>query len=570
MALSAFTEFGIIVGFAALLGIIAVKLKQPPILGYILTGFILGPLTSYVNPDSTNINLLANIGVTLLLFTLGLELNISELRKLGRVSIVTGLGQIIFTSIVGFILALFLGFSSIASFYIAIGLTFSSTIIIIKLLTHKNKLDTLYGKISVGFLLVQDFVAILILIAIATTKTVGGASIEVVVVNLLTAILKGVLIILVIYFFVKYILNPMLDSLRMEREVMFITVLAWALILAAFFSSEQIGFTKEVGGLIAGIALSNRFEQLQLESWTRPLRDFFLALFFVLLGSSIQITSLSQAFVPAIIFSIFVLIGNPIIVMILMGILGYTRKTSFLTSLAVAQISEFSLILVGYAYTELNVVDNITLAIMALVGGITMTISSYMIYYNEELYKKLSKYLGIFEFKGFFKPQQEDILKNDYSNKQIILFGCHRMGQNLLRQMREEKDKILIIDIDPHNVRELRKLGYDVIYADMSDDMMFGFFHLNEAQVVISTVPNLKENMKLLRYISQMTTKPLSIITANDDESARKLYESGADFVIYPHLVGSEIVSKIIKKRRLTKTFVKSRSKHIENLLNPI
>lgn len=565
MELNAFSEFGVVIGLAAMLGIIATKLKQPPILGYILTGLILGPLTPYFNPESTSTNLLASIGVTFLLFTLGLELKLSELKKLGKVSLATGLGQIIFTSIIGFIIAQFLGFSSVESFYIAIGLTFSSTIIVIKLLSHKNKLDTLYGKISVGFLLVQDFVAILILIWISTMGKIGGASIESVSVNILMAILKGIVAIAIIYIFVRFILNPVLDSLRMEKEVMFITVLAWALLLAAVFSSEQIGFTKEVGGLIAGIALANRFEHLQLESWTRPLRDFFLALFFVLLGSSIQVESLGQAFWSAIIFSVFVLIGNPIIVMIILGVMGYRKKTSFLTSLAVAQISEFSLIVIGYAYTELNAVDNLTLTIMALVGGITMTISSYMIYYSEELYESLSKYLGIFEIKKNNKSE-EDIAESNYSDKKIILFGCHRMGRNLLRQMPDEKDNILIIDLDPKNVRELRDLGYDVIYADMSDDRMFDFFHLAEAEVVISTVPSLKENHKLLQYISEMKYKPITLMTATEGESAKKLYEYGADFVIYPHLVSSEILTEIIKKRSLSKKFIKSRSRHMEGL----
>lgn len=565
MELNAFSEFGVVIGLAAMLGIIATKLKQPPILGYILTGLILGPLTPYFNPESTSTNLLASIGVTFLLFTLGLELKISELKKLGKVSLATGLGQIIFTSIIGFIIAQFLGFSSVESFYIAIGLTFSSTIIVIKLLSHKNKLDTLYGKISVGFLLVQDFVAILILIWISTIGKIGGASIESVSVNILMAILKGIVAIAIIYIFVRFILNPVLDSLRMEKEVMFITVLAWALLLAAVFSSEQIGFTKEVGGLIAGIALANRFEHLQLESWTRPMRDFFLALFFVLLGSSIQVESLGQAFWSAIIFSVFVLIGNPIIVMIILGVMGYRKKTNFLTSLAVAQISEFSLIVIGYAYTELNAVDNLTLTIMALVGGITMTISSYMIYYSEELYESLSKYLGIFEIKKNNKSE-EDIAESKYSDKKIILFGCHRMGRNLLRQMPDEKDNILIIDLDPKNVRELRDLGYDVIYADMSDDRMFDFFHLAEAEVVISTVPSLKENHKLLQYISEMKYKPITLMTATEGESAKKLYEYGADFVIYPHLVSSEILTEIIKKRSLSKKFIKSRSRHMEGL----
>ncbi|BDQ05118.1 MAG: potassium efflux system protein [Candidatus Dojkabacteria bacterium] len=565
MSINAFVEFSVILTVAALLGSIAVKFKQPPILGYILAGLLLGPLTSYFDPRSDLIELLASIGVTFLLFTLGLELNFSELKHVGKVAFVTGIGQIVFTSVIGYIIAIWLGFSSIASFFIAIGLTFSSTIIIVKLLAAKNQLDTLYGRISVGFLLVQDFIAILILIGISAIKNVDASSIVNVGVSLFLALVKAIIVLAIAFVLTRYLLNPLLDSLKNEKEVIFLITLAWALFLAAVYNSEHIGFTKEVGGLIAGILLSNRFEQLQLESWTRPLRDFFLALFFVLLGANIHVSSLSDALLPTIIFSIFVLIGNPLIVMILMGWLGYTKKTSFLTSLAVAQISEFSLILVGYAYTSLGVVDNVTLAIMALVGGITMTLSSYMIYYNEKLYSVLSKYLGLFEFKKTLISADSD-LKNTNLSKKIVLFGCHRMGRHFLLNLDHHKSDILIVDIDPQNVHELKEMGYDVIYADMSDSMMYPFFHLDNAEIVISTVPSIKENLKLLDFIRDLQNKPIIIVTANNNHDVVKLYDAGADFVVYPHLVSSELLAKIAKKGKLDKKLVKSRTMHMEKL----
>ncbi len=565
MSINAFVEFSVILTVAALLGSISAKFKQPPILGYILAGLLLGPLTSYFDPKSESIELLASIGVTFLLFTLGLELNFSELKHVGKVAFVTGIGQIVFTSIIGYVISIWLGFSSIASFFIAIGLTFSSTIIIVKLLAAKNQLDTLHGRISVGFLLVQDFVAILILIGISAIKAVDGSSMLGVGLSLFLALVKAILVLIVAFLITKYLLNPLLDSLRNEKEVIFLIVLAWALFLAAIYSSEQIGFTKEVGGLIAGILLSNRFEQLQLESWTRPLRDFFLALFFVLLGANIQVSSLSDALLPTLIFSLFVLIGNPLIVMILMGWLGYTKKTSFLTSLAVAQISEFSLIVAGYAYTELNVISNVSLAIMALVGGVTMTFSSYMIYYNEELYSVFSKYLGIFEFRKRLRQEGNDD-KGTYVPKKIVLFGCHRMGRSLLLSLDGQKDDILIVDIDPQNVRELKRMGYDVIYADMGDSMMYQLFHLDQAEIVISTVPNIKDNLKLLKFIRELKNRPVSIVTANNNHDAVKLYDAGADFVVYPHLVSSELLAKIAKKRKLDKTLVKSRAIYMEKL----
>ncbi len=565
MTFPIFTEFAIIILIAATLGLFAVKLKQPPILGYILTGLIIGPLTPFFKPDVQSIELLSQIGIAFLLFTLGLELKVAELKKIGKVALATGLGQIIFTSLVGYFLSLALGFTSIASIYMAIGLSFSSTIVIIKLLSAKNQLDSLFGRISIGFLLVQDFVAILILIGLSALKNVGGDNIYQIVGSLSEAFVKGIVAALVIYMTVRFILNPILNSLKTEKEIMFLLTIAWALICAAVM--KQIGFTLEVGGVMAGIALSSRFEQLQIESWTRPLRDFFLALFFVLLGANIQIETVNQALLPSLFFSIFVLIGNPIIVMLIMGLLGYKKKTSFLTSLSVAQISEFSLLLVSYAYRELGQVNDLAITTMTIVGGITMTISSYMIYYNEQLYQKLSKYLGIFELKNPVE-NSSDSDTNLKFYKSLVLFGCRRTGKNLLRLMNIPKSEILIIDIDPRIVREMREEGYDTMYADMSDEEMFKYFHLENADTIVSTIPTIHENKILLRYLAELKNKPVSVITAHDGDSAIKLYDMGAEFVVYPHLLSGEIISKILKTKKMTKNFIKRRTRNIEKLPN--
>lgn len=564
MELNAFAEFAIVISLAAVLGIIATYLRQPPILGYILTGLVIGTSTQFLQAGSGSIELLSKVGIAFLLFTLGLELDISQLRKLGKVALATGLGQIVFTSIFGYLLSIMLGFDSIASLYIAIGLTFSSTIVIVKLLSAKNQLDSLFGRISVGFLLVQDFVAIIILIGLTAFRNIKGESIEGVFYSIGQTLLVGAIVGLVIYAFVKLILNPILNSIRHEKEVLFLAAISWALALAAILGSKEIGFSIEVGGLIAGIALSNRFEHLQIESWTKPLRDFFLTLFFVLLGAHIQVDSINNALFPAIVMSVFVLVGNPLIVMIIMGLLGYNKKIGFMTSLAVAQISEFSLILMNFAYSELKQVNNEEITMMTLVGGITMTISSYMIYYNEQIYEKIKDYLSIFEFKKGTNQEDESQIKD---NKSIILFGCHRMGRNLLKLIKSAKDDLLVIDFDPRNIGALRNEGFDAIYGDMSDISRYDEFGLEKADIIISTVPSFKENKTLLNYISELKDKPLMIITSSDGATALQLYKLGADFVVYPHLLGSEILTQLVSKKTLTKRLVLRRRRHME-LLN--
>jgi Trk K+ transport system NAD-binding subunit len=140
------------------------------------------------------------------------------------------------------------------------------------------------------------------------------------------------------------------------------------------------------------------------------------------------------------------------------------------------------------------------------------------------------------------------------------------MGRSLLLSLDGPKDDILIVDIDPQNIRELKRMGYDVIYADMGDSMMYQLFHLDQAEIVISTVPNIKDNLKLLKFIRDLKNRPVSIVTANNNHDAVKLYDAGADFVVYPHLVSSDLLAKIAKKRKLDKTLVKSRAIYMEKL----
>jgi Kef-type K+ transport system membrane component KefB len=554
--MTAFSEFGIIVSLAAFFAILATKMRQPAILGYIVAGVII-KATSHAAPDHEQIELFSKLGITLLLFVLGLELNISELKSLGRVAIVTGLGQIFASSMLGFLLSKLLGFSFLVSGYIAIGLTFSSTIVVIKLLSLKKQQEHLYGRISIGFLLVQDFVAMIIIILLSAIGNLKGETgFGAISSQLGITMLKGIGVGIFVYFFVKFILNPLLNNIRSEKEVLFLTVLAWAFILASLMGSKQIGFSIEIGGLMAGIALSNRFEHLQIESWTKPLRDFFLMLFFVLLGLELHVDSIGGVLVPALIFSAFVLITKPVIVMFILRRLKYASKTSFLTAISIAQVSEFSLI-VGKFGLDIGHLDNNTLALLTIAGGITMTISSYMIFYGEELYEFCQK---TFNWK---KMPDDDVILDDTGS--IIVFGCHRMGRNILRFLPKYKEGFLVIDNDPKVIKNLKEDGYQSVFGDISDVELYSSF-LQKAEIVVSTIPSLKENRKLLQHVNQMEKKPMILITANDDDAAKQLYEAGVDFVIYPHMLGAEIISSIIGKGVLTKNVVGMRSKQMTRL----
>ncbi|HNQ16841.1 MAG TPA: cation:proton antiporter, partial [Candidatus Woesebacteria bacterium] len=368
-----FFELSLLLTVTAIITLAVRKLRQPLVVGYILSGIIAGPYVLNIVSSQHELELFSKVGIVFLLFIVGLYLNPKIIQEVGKVSLVTGLGQVLFTSLIGFALTLLLGIDRLAALYVAIALTFSSTIIILKLIADKKDLQKLYAKIAIGFLLVQDIVATFILIAITV---VSGQSDMGLGSTLLLTLGKGMILFSVLGMFQRYILPKVTEYAAESPELLFLFSLAWGTILASLFSA--LGFSIEIGALIAGVTLSVSPYSVEIASRLKPLRDFFIIIFFVLLGSQLILSNLAQLLFPAIILSLFVLVGNPIIVIILMNTLGYNRKTSYQAGLTVAQISEFSLIL-GALGLRLGHLSQEVLSLITLVGLITISGSTYLI-----------------------------------------------------------------------------------------------------------------------------------------------------------------------------------------------
>ena len=364
-----FFQITVVIFLAAILSIFFRFLKQPPILAFIATGIIVGPLGPFQFQNSALMQSLASIGITLLLFMIGLELKLTELKSVGKASLIAGSLQILLTSIVGFGITKLLGFSDLTSVYVGLALSFSSTIMIIKLLSDKRDLKSLYGKITVGILLVQDLVAIFVLIILSTltsTSSINISLFDLLIVGIKIVVLFGWVIVLG-----REVLPRLLNNIARSSESLFLFSLAWAFGVSALVSSPFIGFSIEIGGLLAGLALANSIESYQIITKIKPLRDFFLTIFFVTLGMGIVFSNLSHVIVPVFVFSAFVLLISPIIVMLILGGLKYKKRTSFFTGVALAQISEFSLIMV-FLGNKIGHLSGEIVSIITFVGVITL------------------------------------------------------------------------------------------------------------------------------------------------------------------------------------------------------
>lgn len=550
------TELAFIILIAAGLGVAAKLLKQPLILAYLATGALVGYFGFFHINERGIFEVFSDLGIMFLLFLVGMEINYSSLRLVGKSSLIVGLGQIIFTFIIGFFIALFFSIPPLPSAYIAIALTFSSTIIVVKLLSDKKDTNSLYGKISIGVLLVQDFFAILLLIILAAIAEGKGLFIEDVFVTAMT----GVVLFALALWLGKTLFPLLFDLIARSHELLFLSSLAWVFLVVSLVS--ELGFSIEIGGFLAGIALANASEHYQIANRIRPLRDFFIVIFFVILGSLLLISDFSGIIFPIIVFSLFVLIGNPLIVLVLMGIMGYRKRTSFLTGLTVAQISEFSLVLAALGL-KIGHLTQSQVALITAVGIITITLSTYLIVYAAQLLGFVYPLLSFFER----KKSSEDRIVPEQIEKPIVLIGYNRIGSSIASYL--PKGELFIIDFDPEMIENAKRENISYLFDDVTDPEVIEKISIEKSRLIISTSPDFDDNATLLAEIKKRKEQkryPKLILRAQTREEARTLYDQGADYVFLPPLNAGYYLGKLISRDRNLSSLGELREKDLASL----
>ena len=536
---SVFQEIAALLLFAAAVGALALWLRQPLIVGYILVGILAGPSVLGRVMAQDQVDLLAKMGIAVLLFVVGLKLDLHLIRTLGSVALATGLGQVLFTSVIGYLLAVALGLEPVAALYISVALTFSSTIIIVKLLSDKREIDTLHGRIAVGFLIVQDIVVVLVMIGLSALG-VASAS-DQVGRTLLLLVLKGAGLLGGVALLMRYVLPGLLHHLARSLELVVLFAIAWAIFLAIL--GDTLGFSKEVGAFLAGISLASTRYREAIGTRLISLRDFLLLFFFIALGAQLDLAHLGTQLGPSIILSLFVLIGNPLIVMSIMGFMGYRKRTGFLAGLTVAQISEFSLIL-GALGVSLGHIGKEALGMITLVGLITICLSTYLILYSAPLYRRLAPWLGIFERPFPYREKGQD--EGQGPSVDVILFGLGRYGNQMARDLMQRKLNVLGVDFDRQVVTTWQKEGLAARYGDAEDPEFPATLPLNQAQWVVSTIPQLDVNLSLLDALRNSGFSARMAFTAHSRRDAEILQESGADLILTPFAHAAREAAEIL------------------------
>jgi Kef-type K+ transport system membrane component KefB len=550
---SIFAELSLVIAIATAIALFMRVIRQPLIIGHILTGIVVGPSVLHLVQSPETIEVFSSIGIALLLFIIGLGLNPRVIKEVGKVASFAGVLQVVATAVFAWGAGIILGLTRTESIFLGVALSFSSTIIILKLLSDKKEQNRLYGKIAIGMLLIQDVLATIALLFV-TSQGSGSFS------SSLLAILfvRGVVIAAPLLFIGNVVLPRLHKLIAGSQEFLFLFALGWGFGSAALF--EVSGFSLEVGALVAGIALSSLPYTQEISARLRPLRDFFIVVFFISLGTRLSFGNIGQIMPAIIVSSLIVVIVKPLIILTIMGLMGYTKRTSFKAAIAMAQVSEFSLVFVILGARG-GFVRNDLVAIITMVALISIAVSSYLIIYSDSLFLVFEKTLSMFERR---KTHFERESRHHYD---LVLFGYQKGGHEFVKVFKSLKRRFVVIDYDPEiaDVLDDRKINY--LYGDATDIELLEEAGLDRSKLIVSTISDHPTNTFLVKLLNEINPKAVVILHAESVEEAAELYELGASYVVIPHYIGSEKIGSFIRKNGFKKSeFKKYREKHLAYL----
>lgn len=555
-----FIQLAIILGLASSLGFLTYKMKLPLLVAYLFGGLLLATASIFDTHTSKALSFLPEVGLAFVLFLVGMELDLREIKDVGKPIIVSSILQIIITTILGSSIAKSFGFPAAESLFLGLGLAFSSTIVVVKLLLDKKELGSLYGKLALGILILEDLLAVLVLLAMTVSSSVFGLGMQlsfpILVFTVKVVLLFGLAILLN-----QTLLPRIFKAVSKSQELLFLTALSWCFIYVAF--ALILGFSVVIGAFLAGVALATSPYHFQIQGKIKPLRDFFITLFFVYLGTQVNFTHLQKVYPLILIFTLFAVIIKPVLFLLMLGGFGFRKHTIFQVSINLSQISEFSLILMLLG-AKMGFVSSAALTATALTAVLTIIISSIMIHKSKTIYKYVGTFVGFFERKNVTHYLEKKI--DSGVKGHVVVIGAHRMGGEIVKFFQREKVPQIILDFNPLVVKQLQKNEFPVIYGDMADPEVLEALNLSQARMVISSAPSLDDNKLLLEQLKMKHKDIPVVVRAESIEEAEELYESGADLVILPEILAGDFLLEKLKDHLSGKYFQARRSAERDKL----
>lgn len=553
--LTLLVDLGMVLVFATIFSYLARVLKQPSLLAYLVAGLVLGPIgLGAMNlsigglalgvKNVSEILILSELGIAFLLFSVGVESDFSKLRNFGRFVLVGGFLQVLLTALFVFLASQYFGFLAFReALYVGMIVAFSSTLIVVKMLSDSHEINTLHGRLLIGFLLVQDLLVILAMPMLANLGQILNLQL------ILPVFAQGVFLILFAFLLNKFVYPKLFGFALQSEELLYLAAVSCCFIFIGL--AYALNFSIAVGAFIAGLSLSTLPSNLEVYNKIRGLRDFFATIFFVTLGMQISFAfgSIPLGLMLVILGSVFLL--KPLLIYSITLLSGFGSKVSFAVAVALAQVSEFSFILLSQGRPVLDSVPGLY-SFLLLVIAASMGISPYLIHYSGAMHSLAARFLGRF-LKPFAQSphlcrrlsSMESVPKNMRSH--IVIVGGGTMGFSVAAALNGSID-LVVVDHDSERVFKCIGRGINAIYGSAGNTDIMRKVNLKEAKLLILAIPDAKSTLFLIKYAKGVNPGIVVFARAHFCRDALAFYNSGADFVVMPHIIGSNTFLREVAK----------------------
>jgi len=536
--------------FAWAIGLAAHFFRQPLILAYLVAGFIIGPYGIKLVKSDESVATISELGLIFMLFMIGLEIDLKKIIRAGKVILIAAGAQLTVGCAIGaaffMALGLKLGGGGFDALYLAVACALSSTVVIVKVLYEKRELDTLPGRITLGVLVIQDIFAIMFL---AIQPSLDNLQIGVV---LLSFLRVGALV-AIAFALSRYVLPPLFHQIARRPELVLLGALAWCFLIGEI--AERLHLSREMGSLVAGVALSTFPYALDVTAKVTTLRDFFITLFFVGVGMTIPVPDMATIKL-ALVVAVFTVVSRLVTTFVPLYLMKQGLRASLLPALNLAQISEFSLVVLqtgiaaNHITKECSSAASFAFVILAVLSTFAMMQSDQITRWAIPVLKRL----GLRDL-DHGQNSEGDHVEAHGQARRIVILGFYRAASALLseieRQNKSLLDQISVVDFNPNVYRTLAARGLHVVYGDISNVDTLVHAGVGNAEIIILSVPDslLKgaNNEKLVRHVRSINPTAKVISTADMLGDVGDIYAAGADYVTVTRLSDAHALYEVIE-----------------------
>jgi len=542
MGIELLTDILIIFSLSVVVLYICHRLNIPTIVGFLISGLLAGPHGLGLIGAVNEVEILAEVGVVLLLFTIGIELSFAKLQKIKKAVLMGGSIQVVLTILVTFVVARQLGFGLGESIFLGFLISLSSTAIVLKLIQERAEVDSSHGQTTLGILIFQDIIIVAMILAtplLSSVKAIQGES-------LIVLLFKGIGVILLVIVSARWIVPRVLYQIAKtrNREVFLLSI--FVICLAVAWATSSAGFSLSIGAFLAGLIISESEYGHEALSNVLPFRDVFTSFFFISIGMLLNIGFLFEQSVLILLIAFGVLIIKSIIAGLAAILLGLPLRTSILVGLALCQVGEFSFIL-SETGIEHGLLDENSYQMFLAVSVLTMLVTPFIVLFSPRL-ADLILWLPIpNKLRLGFSPVLKTIVKTEKDHLIIIGFGLN--GRNIARAARTAGIPYVIIEINPDTVKSERAKGEPIYYGDATRETILKHANIKDARIVVSVVNDPVATRRIVELARRLNPEVYLVSRTRYVNEVKPLYELGADEVVPEEFETSiEIFTRVLEK----------------------